>query len=138
MTQPSDIVAPVRPAGDPPANGDDPSGTLRDRGRSAFHPTSTAVDAGLFTWDIVSGEVECDPATYRMHGLPEDPSATFEAFLSRVPESDLPQLLETIELMTASSGTYQIEYWSGALAATCARWRREAGSCQETTDVPPR
>jgi serine phosphatase RsbU (regulator of sigma subunit) len=110
MTQPSDIVAPVIRAGDPRANGDEPSGTLRDRGSSAFQPTSAAIDAGLFTWDIVTGEVECDAQTYRMHGLPEDPSATMETFLSRVPESDIQQVLEAVERMTGSIGSYQIEY----------------------------
>jgi serine phosphatase RsbU (regulator of sigma subunit) len=110
MTQPSDIVPRVVSAGDPRANGDEPSGTLRDRGWSHFRPTSAAIDAGLFTWDIASGEVECDALTYRLHGLPEDPSATLETFLSRVPESDLPQVLEAIERMTASIGSHQIEY----------------------------
>src|SRR5262249_51550588 len=110
MTQPSDIVAPVMSPGDPRANGDEPSGTLRERGWSAFRPTSAAIDAGLFTWDIVSGEGDCDAHTYRMHGLPDDRSATMETFLSRVPESDLPQVLEVIERMTGSIGSYQIEY----------------------------
>jgi len=109
MTQPSDVVAPALPD-ELAANGNEPSGTLRERGWSAFQPTSTAVDAGLFTWEIVSGAVDCDPLTYRMHGLPEDPSLTLDAFLARVPESDLPQLLKAIERMTASTGTYQIEY----------------------------
>ena len=33
-----------------------------------------------------------------------------DMFLSRVPESDLPQVLEAMEDMIAASGTYQIEY----------------------------
>src|SRR6266516_100408 len=33
-----------------------------------------------------------------------------DTFLSRAPESDLPQLVEAMQQMTASNGTYQIEY----------------------------
>jgi len=110
MTQPSDVVAPVLPSNDPSANGGSAAGTLRDRDWSAFHPSSTIVDAGFFTWEIPSGEVVCDPVTYRMHGLPEATSTTLDAFLARVPESDLPQLLEAIDQMVSSSGTYQLEY----------------------------
>ena len=39
-----------------------------------------------------------------------DAEASVDTFLSRVPESDLPQLLEAVEQVTAASGTYQIEY----------------------------
>jgi serine phosphatase RsbU (regulator of sigma subunit) len=107
MTQPGEVVAQAPPE----VTGNGSSGiTLRDRGRPAFHPNSTIVEAGFFTWDIDTGEVQCDPVTYRMHGLPEDPSATLETFLSRVPESDLPQLQEARDRMLASSGTYQLEY----------------------------
>lgn len=108
MTQPGDVVTEAPPADDPVQKG--PPNILRDRARTSFHPSSTSVDAGFFTWDISSGEVVCDPVTYRMHGLPEDSSATMETFLSRVPESDLSQLLEAIERMVAASGTYQLEY----------------------------
>jgi len=52
----------------------------------------------------------CDQVTYQMHGVPQDSSATINTFLSRVPESDLPQLRDAMEQMTAQSGTYQIEY----------------------------
>jgi hypothetical protein len=52
----------------------------------------------------------CDPITYQMHGLPPDAEASVDTFLSRVPESDLLQLLEAVEQVTAASGTYQIEY----------------------------
>jgi len=110
MTQPSDVVAATPPADRPVTTGNGLSATLRDRGWSAFHPSSTTVDAGFFTWELESGEVMCDAVTYRMHGLPEDPSATMDTFLTRVPESDLPQLLEAIQQMVASSGTYQLEY----------------------------
>ncbi len=138
MTQPGEVVAhPLRPgdpaettpppppplsngngalapatasagAGDGPAH--DGAGTLREHGRPPFQPSSSTVDAGFFTWDIASGEVVCDPVTYRMHGLPEDPGATMDTFLSTVPESDLPPLRAAMEHMIAAVGTYQLEY----------------------------
>ena len=110
MTQPSDVVATAQPADGPVTTGNGLPGTLRDRNSPTFHPTSTSVDAGFFTWELDSGEVMCDAVTYRMHGLPEDPSATMDTFLTRIPESDLPQLHEAIERMLASNGTYQLEY----------------------------
>ena len=110
MTQPRDVVAHVPAAREPVAQGNGSPGTFKERGSSAFRPNSTSVDAGFFTWDITTGEVMCDPATFEMHGLPPDAPATLDAFLAKVPESDLPQLLEAMEAMTAASGTYQIEY----------------------------
>ena len=110
MTQPGEVVARELAAGDPLTTGNGSPATLRDRAWSAFHPSSTTVEAGLFTWEIPSGEVVCDPVTYRMHGLPEDSTGTLDMFLSRVPESDLPQLREAIDHMVASAGTYQLEY----------------------------
>ncbi|HEX9065594.1 MAG TPA: SpoIIE family protein phosphatase [Streptosporangiaceae bacterium] len=136
MTQPGDVVARPQPpeypaentvpsdppVADPPAangsngaNGtagpdDSAAAAVREGSKPPFHPTPTNVDAGFFTWDIVSGEVVCDPFTYRMHGLPEDPSATMDTFLSKVPEPDLPQLREAMERMVAAAGTYQLEY----------------------------
>ena len=110
MTQPGEVVARGQHAGDPVATGNGSSATLRDRTWSAFHPSSTTVDAGLFTLEIPSGEVTCDPVTYQMHGLPEDSAGTMDMFLSRVPDSDLPQLREAIDRMLASTGSYQLEY----------------------------
>jgi serine phosphatase RsbU (regulator of sigma subunit) len=110
MTQSREVIAHVPASGQPAPEGNGSPGTLRDRGSPAFRPNSASVDAGFFTWDITSGEVTCDPVTYQMHGLPQDSSATIDTFLSRVPESDLPQLLEAMERMTAQSGTYQLEY----------------------------
>jgi serine phosphatase RsbU (regulator of sigma subunit) len=108
MTQPRELVARVPASREPVPHGS--PGTLRDRGAPPFRPKSTSVDAGFFTWDIATGEVMCDPVTFQMHGLPPDAAATIDTFLSRVPESDLPQLLEAMESMTAATGTYQIEY----------------------------
>ena len=110
MTQPGEVVARDLRVGDAAAKGNGSAATLRERAWSAFHPSSTTVDAGLFTWDIASGEVICDAVTLRMHGLPEDSAATRDTFLSRVPESDRPQLREAIDNMLASTGTYQLEY----------------------------
>src|SRR5260370_11126020 len=45
-----------------------------------------------------------------MHGLPDDTKATMDAFLSRVPKSDLPSVAEAMQAMMASCDTYQIEY----------------------------
>ncbi len=110
MTQPREVITHVPAAREPIVAGNGSPGTLRDRGSPAFRPSSTSVDAGFFTWDITTGEVMCDPVAFEMHGLPPDATATIDAFLARVPEPDLPQLLEAMEAMTAASGTYQIEY----------------------------
>ena len=99
----ADAVA-VSRAGDPSGNG------AAARSRPPFHPTSTTIDAGFFTWDIATGEVVCDPVTCRMHGLPEAPSVSLDAFMSNVPESDLAQLREAMENTVAAAGTYQLEY----------------------------
>jgi serine phosphatase RsbU (regulator of sigma subunit) len=107
MTQPREVVAHV-PAARVPGSGS--PATLRERGTPAFRPSSTSVDAGFFTWDITTGEVTCDAVTLAMHGLPPGAPPTIDSFLARVPEPDLPQLLEAMEAMTAESGTYQIEY----------------------------
>src|ERR1700683_407873 len=77
---------------------------------TVFHPSATIVDAGFFAWDITSGEVICDPVTFRMHGLSDRLVATMDAFLSRVPEDDLLHVHEAMRTMIASAGTYQIEY----------------------------
>jgi serine phosphatase RsbU (regulator of sigma subunit) len=110
MTQSREVIAHVPASRQPAPAGNGSPATLRDRGSPAFRPNSASVDAGFFTWDITSGEVMCDPVTYQMHGLPQASSATIDTFLSRVPESDLPQLLEAMERMTAQNGTYQLEY----------------------------
>ncbi len=83
---------------------------VADVALTVFHPSATIVDAGFFAWDIKSGEVICDPVTFRMHGLTDRLVATMDAFLSRVPEDDLIQVQEAMRTMIASAGTYQIEY----------------------------
>ncbi len=75
-----------------------------------FQPNATSVDAGFFTWEIATGDVICDPVTYRLHGLSEDTSATMDTFLSRVPETDLPDVIAAMQRMIGSCGNYQIEY----------------------------
>ena len=84
--------------------------SLGDWPAIVFQPNATSVSAGFFTWEMISGEVICEPATYRLHGMPEDTSATIETFLSRVPESDLASVVEAMQQMMASCDTYQIEY----------------------------
>jgi serine phosphatase RsbU (regulator of sigma subunit) len=83
---------------------------VADVALTVFHPSATIVDAGFFAWDISTGEVICDPVTFRMHGLPDRLVATMDVFLSRVPADDLVQVQEAMRTMVASTGTYQIEY----------------------------
>ncbi len=109
---------------------------LADVALTVFHPSATSVEAGFFTWDIASGEVICDPVTFRMHGLADHLVTTMDTFLARVPDSDLAQVQEAMAAMVASAGTYQIEYRvlgeDGSL-----RWKRAAGSCQARTGGRP-
>ncbi|HET9895351.1 MAG TPA: SpoIIE family protein phosphatase [Streptosporangiaceae bacterium] len=83
---------------------------VADVALTVFHPSATSVEAGFFTWDISSGEVICDPVTFRMHGLSDGLVATMDTFLGRVPDSDLHQVREAMRTMVAAAGTYQIEY----------------------------
>jgi Stage II sporulation protein E (SpoIIE)/PAS fold len=96
-----------------------------------FQPNATSVNAGFFAWEVATGEVICDPVTYRLHGLPDDTSATMDTFLSRVPPSDLPDVVEAMQKMAASCDSYQIEYrvtgHDGTLRSMEARGRMLAG-----------
>ena len=91
-------------------SGPDLGESLGDWSAIVFQPNASSVNAGFFTWEIESGAVICEPATYRLHGLPEDASPTMDTFLSRVPASDLPIVLEAMRQMMASTDSYQIEY----------------------------
>lgn len=75
-----------------------------------FLPHSSPVETGFFTWEIAAGQVICDSVTCRMHGLPENTSATMDAFLSNVPDSELASVHAELARMMASAGSYQIEY----------------------------
>ncbi len=121
MTGPSEAVASVRASdatdgaavranATPAGIGGRPPDVLGDGTRVGFHPNSTSVDAGFFTWDLSSGEVVCDPIIFQMHGVPASASATMDTFMSRVPPAELPQVLRAMERMVAASGTYQLEY----------------------------
>jgi len=110
MTGPAEIVAQARPGiGQARADGHSPE-TLIDQPRANFRPRSTSVDAGFFTWDIQSGAVTCDPIIYRMHGMPQDASATIDDFLDRVPPAEVGQVRQAMDAMLAASGTYQLDY----------------------------
>jgi len=84
--------------------------SLADWPGIVFHPKTTGVNAGFFNWEIGTGEVICESATYKLHGLPDDTSATMDTFLARVPESDLPGVIQAMRQMMGSCDTYQIEY----------------------------
>lgn len=128
---------PVGPApGDGDQSGQDPRDTgavesLADWPMMVFRPNATSVNAGFFSWEIATGEVTCEPVTYRMHGLPEDSSAKMDTFLSRVPASDLPSVIDAMGKMVAACDTYQIEYRvkadDGNLRSMEARGRVLAG-----------
>jgi GAF domain-containing protein len=45
-----------------------------------------------------------------MHGLPENTSATMDAFLAKVPDSELASVQAELARMMAAAGSYQIEY----------------------------
>ncbi len=94
----------------PDEAGPDHAESLEDAPGIVFRPNATSVSAGFFTWEMGTGEVICEPATYHLHGMPEDPSATMETFLSRVPESDLAGVIEAMQQMMAACDTYQLEY----------------------------
>ncbi|MFD5426775.1 SpoIIE family protein phosphatase [Streptomyces sp. NPDC127084] len=77
---------------------------------SVFQPRASPVQAGFFSWDVTTGQIDCDPPTFRLHGLPEDSTPHLETFLSRIPESDLPEFIGALQSMTESGGNYQIAY----------------------------
>ncbi len=77
---------------------------------TTFRPKSISVDVGFFTWNIGTWQVIADPIVFRMHGLPEQDSASMDDFLSRVPPSDLPDVRTAMERMMAACGDYQIDY----------------------------
>jgi hypothetical protein len=84
---------------------------MLSEGTSAFFlPHSSSVETGFFTWEIATGQVICDSVTYRMHGLPEDPSATMDTFLSKVPDGELASVQAAMARMMAAAGSYQVEY----------------------------
>src|SRR5258708_9015264 len=103
MTGQADIVAGAPSVVASAGPGNSQPEMLGEVPRASFHPNSTSVEAGFFTWEIATGEVICDPVTYQMHGLPLDQPATMEQFLSRVPPSDLAQVLRAIEQKAGTS-----------------------------------
>jgi serine phosphatase RsbU (regulator of sigma subunit) len=127
MTRSGEITEPADGSVDSSRTDQDLPSLVVDAELAVFHPSATSVVAGFFTWDLASGEVICDPVTYRMHGLPEDSSATMETFLSRVPPADLAHVQEAMQVMIASIGNYQIEYrvlhQDGSLRSMEARGR---------------
>ncbi len=131
MTQPGDTAARLRSQQPHVSAGAAAPHALLTAAGGAFHPSSVSADIGFFSWDIASGSVVCDPVTYGTRGLTEDPAATMDTFLSRVPPADLGPVLSAIRQMTAASGAYQIEYRvagpDGSLRSMEARGRIVAG-----------
>jgi len=105
-----EIAEPIIGSATPAPEQPDTKDIVADVALTVFHPSATSVEAGFFTWDIASGEVICDPVTFRMHGLRDHLVASMDTFLARVPESDLPQVREAMDTMVATAGTYQVEY----------------------------
>ena len=108
MTQPSEVLTPV--TGGSQADRDRDAAHSGEDDIAVFHPSLVTADVGFFSWDIATGEVFCDPETYRMHGLPQAPSASMDAFLARVPPSDIEHVRAAMRRMLSATGTYQIEY----------------------------
>ncbi len=109
MTQTGEAAA-TRQANRAAAAGDGAAHMLGEGTDAFFLPRSSPVETGFFTWEIASGLVICDSVTCRMHGLPEDTSATMETFLSKVPGNELASVRDEMARMMASAGNYQIEY----------------------------
>lgn len=109
MTQPGKAVV-TRRANQAATAGDGAAHMLSEGVGAFFLPHSSPVETGFFTWEIASGQVICDSVTYRMHGLPENASATMDMFLAKVPDSELPSVRAAMARMMASPGNYQIEY----------------------------
>src|SRR6266487_995515 len=126
-----DVDSPSATADREAGNGSCAAQSSNDWPAIVFQPNATSVNAGFFAWEVATGEVTCEPVTYRLHGLPEDTSATMDTFLSRVPPSDLPGVMEAMQKMVASCDTYQIEYrvmaLDGTLRSMEARGRMLAG-----------
>jgi len=75
-----------------------------------FTPSGFDAAAGFYNWLLATGEIICDEQTYQLHGLEPDSAHHFEDFLGRVPPEDVPDLLETIDLLVAEAGDYALEY----------------------------
>ncbi|MGX6739123.1 SpoIIE family protein phosphatase [Streptomyces xantholiticus] len=98
------------PAGRTGEHGAKGTGMDHKSSNSLFQPSAGPVQAGFFCWDVATGEIDCDPPTYHLHGLPEDSPAQLETFLSRIPESDLPEFIGALQSMAEAGGNYQIAY----------------------------
>ncbi|MGW7825072.1 SpoIIE family protein phosphatase [Streptomyces puniciscabiei] len=76
----------------------------------AFQASASMVQAGLFCWEIATGEVSCDTLTLALHGMPENGPSDISSFLAAVHESDLADVRDALGLIAESCGNYQIEY----------------------------
>ncbi|MFG2290950.1 SpoIIE family protein phosphatase [Streptomyces sp. NPDC048595] len=76
----------------------------------AFQANASIVQAGFFCWEISTGEVNCDPVTLALHGMPENGPSDISSFLAAVHESDLADVSDALGAIAESCGNYQIEY----------------------------
>ncbi|MFF3689538.1 SpoIIE family protein phosphatase [Streptomyces sp. NPDC002187] len=113
----SALPSPARRTGEPGAKD---TGTDHQSSNSLFQPSADPVQAGFFCWDVATGEINCDPPTFHLHGLPEGSPPHLDTFLSRIPESDLPEFVDALQSMAEAGGTYQIAY---RIAAGEGVWR---------------
>lgn len=112
------LPSPARPTGE---TGTEDTGRDLQSSNSLFHPSAGPVQAGFFCWDVATGEINCDPSTFRLHGLPEGSPPHLDTFLSRIPESDLPEFVGALQSMAEAGGNYQIAY---RIAADGGGWRQ--------------
>ncbi|MFF3322478.1 SpoIIE family protein phosphatase [Streptomyces sp. NPDC002889] len=113
----SALPSPARRTDEPGARD---TGTDHHSSNSLFQPSAGPVQAGFFCWDVATGEINCDPPTFHLHGLPEGSPPHLDSFLSRIPESDLPEFVDALQSMAEAGGNYQIAY---RIAAGEGVWR---------------
>jgi serine phosphatase RsbU (regulator of sigma subunit) len=108
------VPAQAGPPAVPPDWAERPDGvvwtTHRPAGSPAFRPGVSTVEAGLFSWELATGEVTFEPGVYALHGVTGDGPVTIADLLARVPEEDRAGLVAAMREMMATCGTYQVEY----------------------------
>lgn len=114
------------------------TGADRQPPTAPFQPSADPVHAGFFCWDIRTGEIDCDPHTFHLHGLPEDSPPHIDSFLSTIPQSDLPEFVEALQSMADSGGNYQIAYRVAAGEGVWRSLEARGRVLADAADVPTR